>query len=46
MFKLRYYQSYWSDSNQILYSDKDHHVLIVSRPKFASQIQDGGRQPS
>jgi len=41
----KYYQNDWCDSNQILHSNKDHQILVVGRPKFAPQIQNGGRLP-
>ena len=31
-----YYQSQWSDFNQILHNDKDVQLLIVGRPKMRS----------
>jgi len=34
IFKLRYYQNYLSNSNQILHSDIDHQALFVGRPKL------------
>jgi len=32
MLKLAYYKNYCTDSNQILHSDKDHHILFVGGP--------------
>jgi len=39
-------KNYGMDSNQNLPDDKDLGVLSVGIPKYAPQIQDGGRPPS
>jgi len=44
IIKLRYYQNYWTDSNQILYNDIDHQEHIMGGPEHTyneSKIADG-----
>jgi len=43
------YQSYYTNSGQSVYIDKDHQVLYGGGPKcqtYVQQIKDGGRPPS
>ena len=47
ILKVAYYQNYWTDSNQILHSDKDQQILFVSSIQTGvQQIQNCGWPPS